>query len=119
MNTTTRQLKVIGFSVPVTYAERVNAITRRERRTKRAIFEAMVDLYEETIRKRERLLRNLDTAVQEALREKEQERFDGEQWMTEWKELSRYGSTRAHALGITDQEIDAMAYEGRIPNRER
>jgi len=37
MNTTTRQLKVIGFSVPVTYAERINAITRRERRTKRAI----------------------------------------------------------------------------------
>ena len=115
MNTPTRQLKVIGFSVPVTYAERINAITRRERRTKRAIFEAMVDLYEETVRKRERLLRNLDTAVQEALREKEQERFDGEQWMTEWKELSRYGSRRAQVLGLTDREIETTTYEGRRP----
>ena len=120
MNTTTRPLKVIGFSVPVTYAERINAITRRERRTKRAIFEAMVDLYEETVRKRERVFQSLDTAIQEALREKkEQKVVDGEQWMTEWKELSRYGSTRAQALGITDQEIDTMAYEGRIPNRKR
>ena len=119
MNTTTRQLKVIGFSVPVTYAERVNAITRRERRTKRAIFEAMVDLYEETVRKRERVFQSLDTAVQEALREKEQESFDGEQWMAEWKELSRYGAKRAQALGITDQEIDTMAYEGKIPDRKR
>jgi glyceraldehyde-3-phosphate dehydrogenase/erythrose-4-phosphate dehydrogenase len=114
------KLKVIGFSVPTVYAERVDAITRRERRTKRAVFEAMVDLYEETVRKRGRIFRSLDTAVQEALREKkEQNVFDGEQWMAEWKELSRYGSTRAQALGITDQEVDALAYEGRIPDRRR
>jgi hypothetical protein len=113
MDTRINTVKVIGFSVPTTYAERVDAFARRERRTKRSIFESMVDLYEETVRKRERLLRNLDTAVQEALREKEQERFDGEQWMTEWKELSRYGSRRAQGLGVTEKEIDAMAYERR------
>lgn len=33
MNTTTGNLKVIGFSVLVAYAERVSVITRRERRT--------------------------------------------------------------------------------------
>lgn len=115
----TNNLKVIGFSVPTAYAERVDAITRRERRTKRAVFEAMVDLYEETLRKRERLLRNMDTAIQEALREKALERFDGEQWMAEWKALAQYGSKRAQALGMTDTEIDAMAYAGRSTTKNR
>lgn len=118
MNTGTSPLKVIGFSVPTVYAERVNAITRRERRTKRAVFEAMVDLYEETLRKRERLLQNLDVAVQDALREKERDSFDGERWISEWKELARYGSKRAQALGITGEEIDAMAYDGRNVDRD-
>ncbi len=119
MNTSTNNLKVIGFSVPVAYANRVDAITRRERRTKRAVFEAMVDLYEEMARRRERALQNLDIAIQEALGEKkEQKGFDREQWMTEWKEFSRYGKKRREALGITDQEIDTMAYEGRIPDRK-
>lgn len=119
MTTTTNNLKVIGFSVPTAYAERVDAITRRERRTKRAVFEAMVDLYEETLRKRERLLRNMDTAIQEALREKALERFDGEQWMSEWTALAQYGSKRAQALGITDAEIDAMTYAGRSTTQNR
>jgi mevalonate kinase len=121
MNTSTRtsQLKVIGFSVPTAYAERVNAIARSERRTKRSVFQAMVDLYEETLRKRERLLRNADAAIQEALREKAEGSVDGEQWLSEWKELSRYGSKRAQALGITDREIDTMAYEGRSADRDR
>lgn len=119
MNTKIDNLKVIGFSVPTTYAKRVDAFARRERRTKRSIFESMVDLYEETICKREQLLRNLDTAIQETLREREQESFDGEQWMTEWKKLARYGSKRAQILGITEREIDAVAYEGRISNRKQ
>ena len=115
----TSNLKVIGFSVPTAYAERVDAITRRERRTKRAVFEAMVDLYEETLQKRERLLRNMDTAIQEALREKALERFDGERWMSEWTALAQYGSKRAQALGMTDTEIDAMAYAGRSTTQNR
>lgn len=119
MTTATNNLKVIGFSVPTAYAERVDAITRRERRTKRAVFEAMVDLYEETLRKRERLLRNMDTAIQAALREKALERFDGERWMSEWTALARYGSKRAQALGMTDTEIDAMAYAGRSTTQNR
>ena len=119
MTTTTNNLKVIGFSEPVSYAERVDAITRRERRTKRAIFEAMVDLYEETLRKRKQVLQHLDVAVQEALREKEREPFDGEQWMSAWEALARYGSKRAEALGITEEHIDAMAYDRRNIRRER
>jgi hypothetical protein len=109
MNTTTSNLKVIGFSVPVTYAERINAITRRERRTKRAIFEAMVDLYEETIRKREQAFDALVTrAIAEAEEEKRTNPKTPGELLTEFQRLSEAGRREAEALGIDVRDEEAL-----------
>ena len=109
MNTTTSNLKVIGFSVPVTYAERINAITRRERRTKRAIFEAMVDLYEETIRKREQAFDALVTrAIAEAEEEKRTHPKTPGELLTEFQRLSEAGRREAEALGIDVRDEEAL-----------
>ena len=121
MNTTTSNLKVIGFSVPVTYAERVNAITRRERRTKRAIFEAMVDLYEETVRKRERAFDALVTkAIAEAEEEKRAHPKTPETLLAEFQRLSEAGRREAEALGIDvrdEEALNTMVYAKREARR--
>ena len=109
MNTTTSNLKVIGFSVPVTYAERINAITRRERRTKRAIFEAMVDLYEETLRKRKQAFDALVTrAIAEAEEEKRTNPKTPEELLAEFQQLSEAGRREAEALGIDVRDEEAL-----------
>ena len=101
MNTTTRPLKVIGFSVPVTYAERINAITRRERRTKRAIFEAMVDLYEETTRQQERMFDALITkAIAEVEEEKQTHPKLPEEILADVRDMAQTLAKRANALNL-------------------
>ena len=109
MNTTGSNLKVIGFSVPATYAERINTITRRERRTKRAVFEAMVNLYEETIRKRERAFDALVTkAIAEAEEEKRSNPKTPETLLAEFQRLSEAGRREAEALGIDVRDEEAL-----------
>ena len=121
MNTPTSRLKVIGFSVPATYEERINAITRRERRTKRAVFEAMVNLYEETIRKRERAFDALVTkAIAEAEEEKRSNPKTPETLLAEFQRLSEAGRREAEALGIDgcdEEALNTMVYARREAQR--
>jgi hypothetical protein len=87
----------------------VNAITRRERRTKRAIFEAMVDLYEETVRKRERAFDALVTkAIAEAEEEKRTHPKTPETLLAEFQRLSEAGRREAEALGIDVRDEEAL-----------
>ena len=119
MNTSTRtsNLKVIGFSVPTAYAERVNAIARRERRTKRSVFQAMVDLYEEALRKRAQAL---DTLVMKAIALAEEEKRTNpktpQELLAEFQRLAETGRQEAEALGIDvrdEEALDNLVYEAR------
>lgn len=113
MKSLNKTIKIVGFSVPSEYSDKVEKIARQERRTKAAVFQAMVDLYEQTMKERELFERKLGRSIKEALIEKKQGAPDPKEWMKEWKELASYGRRQAEALGITEEDVSTMAHEGR------
>lgn len=121
MNTRIDTVKVIGFSVPTSYAERIDSIARRERRTKRSVFQAMVDLYEET-QKKEQAFQDM---VMKTLRGAEQEKTSNpkntEELLKEFRKVKQENLERNKELGIsyTDEDINTMVYGERKEQERR
>jgi len=104
MRTKSDNLKIIGFSAPASYARRVEAIARRERRTKRAVFESMVDLYEEVGKRREALLDDLVSSAIGGVKSEERSSRSKRE-LEETKKTAKTFSKRMDDLGwVLDRE---------------
>lgn len=113
MSSNSAPLKIIGFSTSSAYADRVDAIAKRERRTKRAVFESMVELYEKSAREQERTVRLVNDAIAAGVRDRKEGTLSREQWAEEWKNLIRYGAGKAKESGLSLEDVDALLYESR------
>lgn len=121
MNNIGTKLKIIGFSVPIKYADRIAAIARQERRTKRSVFEAMVDLYEETRQKEKAFNDMVIRTIAEAEQEKKTNPKTTEELLREFRGITQMNRERLKAQGInfSDEDINKMVYEDRQKREKR
>ena len=114
-----RNMKMVGFTVPPAMAEELERMAEEEQRTKSELFREMFRMYR-TYRKEiaqdeeERLL----LLVQQALREAREHPMTEEEREAVEKALVRYGARKANELGITNEEdVDRIVYEARKRRR--
>ena len=111
MNRTT---KIMGFSVPPAVAKEVEALAKREHRTKSELFREMVRVYRRYRDRRDRDdERWIDGIIEEAKAEQEKIPMSTEGMLQESDRLSRYGARQARKLGIKPKDIDRIVHDYR------
>jgi metal-responsive CopG/Arc/MetJ family transcriptional regulator len=111
LNRTTR---VIGFSVPPTLANEVEAMAKVERRTKSELFREMVRVYQ-----RYRLQRDHDeqrwvaNLIQEANAEQARDPMTPAHLRAEDERLVKYGAAQARKLRIKPKDVNRLIHEYR------
>ncbi|MCK7582246.1 MAG: ribbon-helix-helix protein, CopG family [Chromatiales bacterium] len=95
-----KNVKIIGFSVPVELAAEVDELVRRERRTKTEVFQAMFRLYQQESRKQEAAFdRRVLAVIAETEEEKRTNQKTPEALTAAFENYARYGAERAEAVG--------------------
>ena len=109
-----RTTKIMGFSVPPTVVREVEALAKRERRTKSELFREMVRVYRRYRDQRERDEdRWILGIIEGAKAEQEKNPSSTEDTLKESDRLSRYGARQAKKLGIKPKDIDRIVHEHR------
>ena len=111
-----KNTKIIGFSVPVSVAEDVDAIAQRERRTKSEVFQAMLRLYKtESAKRGDDFDEWVNGIIVESLEEKQQSPMTAEQAITAFRSQAKTGQNKGAAQGRvrTEEDINRIVHEER------
>lgn len=113
-----RTTQVLAFSVPPAIVREVEALAKRERRTKSELFREMVRVYERYRNQREldeqRWVENL---IAEAKAEEAANPMSVEEMLKDSDRMARYGERQAKKLGIKPKDIDRIIHEYRRERR--
>ncbi len=113
-----RKTKIIGVSVPPSFAKKFEQVAKDERRTKSELFREMFRMYDSYRKQRDiEFDAWVMDIIQEAQEEDKRSPMSKEEFVRESKRLARYGEKQAKKMGIKLEDVDNIIHEQRAKRR--